>query len=65
MKGILVFLLPEDSEEFKLAQKGSLYKYALDDLDNWLRSKAKYEDIEQITITEVRNKIAELYTDIG
>lgn len=60
MKGILEFSLPEDEEAFKYAQNGISYSIVLDELDNWLRAKSKYEDQETITIEEVRAKLHEL-----
>jgi hypothetical protein len=63
MKGILEFQLPEDQESFEYAQNGILYSMVLDDLDNWLRSKFKYEDQETISIEEVRSKLGELLTE--
>lgn len=60
MKGILIFKLPEEEEEFKLAQKGPAYSAVVEELDNWLRQKQKYDDIETISIEEVRKHITEL-----
>lgn len=63
MKAILEFNLPEESNEFELAQKGIDYSIILSELDNWLRNKLKYEELseEEYTIYEgVRNKLLEL-----
>lgn len=60
MKAILEFDLPSESWEFEQAQKGANYRFTLDDLDNWLRAKEKYEDLEMVKIDEVRAKIREL-----
>lgn len=42
--GTLKFKLPREEEEFRMAQKGFQYKIVIDDLDNVLRNKIKYED---------------------
>lgn len=63
MKATLTFSLPEDQEDFEYAQKGALYSFVLDDLDDWLRSKYKYENQTNIKIEEVRSKIVELLTE--
>lgn len=63
MIGKLVFKLPEDREDFELAQNGWKYKAALEDFSAWLRSKYKYEDKETLTIEEIRDKLAELTSD--
>ena len=55
--------MPEEKEELHYALKGISYSIVIDDLDNWLRSKVKYEDQETIKITEVRSKISELISD--
>lgn len=43
MKGILVFKLPEEREEFEMTQKAGSYYSALFDIDNYLRAKCKHE----------------------
>ncbi len=66
MKAILSFSIPQEQEEFELAQKGGKYKAVLEDLDNWLRSKLKYEDLpeqEDKTLNSVRNKLHELLNE--
>lgn len=60
MKSFLSFKLPEEQEEFESALNGSKYKGALEDLDNWLRGLAKYQDQETVSIEEVRQKLREL-----
>ena len=44
MKAILEFDLPDDSDEFRLASTASNWYAALWDLDQYLRSRIKYED---------------------
>jgi hypothetical protein len=63
MKAILEFNLPEDNQEFEYAKNGILYSIVLEELDNWLRNKYKYEDQETITIDEVRAKLRELMNE--
>jgi len=58
-RGTLSFKLPEESEEFELAQDGWKYKCAMDDVLAELRSKSKYEDKDSLTIDEIREIIAE------
>jgi hypothetical protein len=65
MKGILEFNLPEDHEDFMYAQNGILYSIVIDELDNWLRSKVKYEDKSTLKISEVREKLNELLQERG
>lgn len=47
MKAILKFNLPEENEEFETASNGWKYKLILWNLDGHLRSKIKYEDLEE------------------
>lgn len=59
----LEFQLPEDEESFEYAKNGILYSIVIDELDNWLRNKSKYEDQEIITIEEVRLKLRQLMSE--
>jgi uncharacterized protein (UPF0128 family) len=45
MKAYLVFNLPEEREELHFAQKGLDYSLALDEIDNHLRNRLKYETL--------------------
>jgi hypothetical protein len=63
MIAILKFKLPEEREEFELAQNGVGYSIVLEELDNWLRTKTKYENQETVTVNEVRTKLRELLED--
>lgn len=66
MKAILEFNLPEESVEHLLALRGDAYKYALDDMDNYLRARLKYEDLPgQVaeTLQAARDKLNELIQD--
>jgi hypothetical protein len=63
MKATLSFKLPEENEEFQLAQNGMHYSNVIDELDNFLRSKLKYEtlsEIESEVYKAVRDKLWEL-----
>ena len=42
-KAFLKFDLPEENDEFEVANKGGLYKLVLWDLDMYLRQILKYE----------------------
>jgi hypothetical protein len=45
MKAKLTFDLPEESHEWENALQGSKMRSTLWELDQWLRSKIKYEDL--------------------
>jgi len=63
MKAILEFTLPEENEEFKTAQNGANYSIALWDLDQYLRSKLKYEELSEEqhqAYQDIRGKLYEL-----
>jgi hypothetical protein len=62
-KGILEFDLFEEREEFNIAQKGAHLAYVIDQLDQYLRRKLKYEEIteEQHKVyEEIRSKLWEI-----
>lgn len=63
MKTILEFEMPEEKEELHYALNGVSYSSVITELDNWLRSKVKYEDIETIKVSEVRSKLSELLAE--
>jgi hypothetical protein len=46
MKAYLVFNLPEDLTEYKMANRASDMHSVLWDHDQWLRSKIKYEELD-------------------
>ena len=54
--GILKFKLPEETEDFEMAQKAWKYKLVLDDLMEYLRRLAKYEDQETVSIEELKEQ---------
>ncbi len=45
MKVILEFNLPEENHEFANATQGSKMRSVLWELDQWLRSKLKYDEL--------------------
>ncbi len=63
MKAILEFNLPEDKDEFELAQKAVNYSIVIHEMDNYLRARLKYEDLpEEIhnALQEARDKLTSL-----
>lgn len=61
-KATLTFNLPDENDEFIMAQDGINYSLVLNDLRNYLRGKLKYEELteEQYKIyEEVRNQMFE------
>ena len=68
MKATLTFKLPEDEEEFQNATKGSSYRLALWDLDQFLRNYIKYpkecvSDDRLEAYQEVRDKLYSLLNE--
>jgi hypothetical protein len=59
MKAILEFNLPEEQDEFEMAQSGGKYNVVLFDVMNDIRSKLKYENL-----TENEDKIYESVRDM-
>lgn len=58
--GMLTFNLPEEAEEYRMAQKGFQYKIVIEDLDKLLRSKIKYEDLSEerrAAYSEIREEL--------
>jgi hypothetical protein len=64
MKAILEFDLPSEREEYEDATDGWKYSIVLWEMDQWLRSKIKYDDTltdEQYDIYEgVRKRLWEI-----
>jgi hypothetical protein len=63
MKALLEFNLPEDNEALTDARKGSDWKWAVDDLFNYLRSETKHAEHtaeEYAIFDKVREKLAEI-----
>jgi len=59
-KASLHFKLPEEQSEFDDALQGTRLRIAIQDLDNYLRSLAKHQDIEIIEVQAVRTKLHEI-----
>lgn len=63
----LEFNLPEEKSEFNIANKAGDYYCALWDMQEFLRSKLKYEElteVEEKVYTEVREKFFEIVGNI-
>jgi len=68
MKATLEFNLPEDDEALTDARKGSDWKWAVDDLFNYLRSETKHADHsaeEYAVFDKVREKMSEILEERG
>lgn len=63
MIGKLVFKLPEEREDFEMAQKGWEYRIVLSDVCDELRKRYKYMDQETIKIDELRELIANMLSE--
>lgn len=59
---MLLYQLPDDRQDFLLAQKASNLLYTLDEISNWLRSNTKHgvgsEIIEEVKASMKENEIA-------
>ncbi len=65
MKAILEFQLPEEASEHRSALDGGKWAAVCWELDQWLRSLAKYEDKTNVKIADVRKRISEEMDDSG
>lgn len=59
-----------EQEEYSLAYNGAKYKYALDELEEWLRNTIKYDDGDNgrarlKVLQEVRDKLNEIMNESG
>lgn len=62
-KVILEFDLPNEKSEFEDAIHGTDYSIIIEELDNWLRSKIKHENLPELeldTFQKCRDKLREL-----
>ena len=65
MKATLEFSLPEETTEHRNALNGAKYILAAQEFDTFLRNKNKYEDIESLTIQEVRKALRDCFEAAG
>jgi hypothetical protein len=56
-KGTLIFDLPAEEAEFRLAQNGLRYSCVIDSIQNFLRQKQKYDGKEVVDIEELKEFI--------
>lgn len=61
----ITFSVPEEQIELDTALKAIDYSIVVEDLDNWLRSKHKYENLDNISILEVREHLLLLMQERG
>jgi hypothetical protein len=64
MKKIIIYNSPDDDLDFKLASNGHKYINILQNLDQHLRSKIKYEDSKQVVDTETYQEIRDYLYDL-
>lgn len=65
MKAILEFDLPEENAEHRLALNGARWMSVCHELDQWLRSAQKHQDLEMLKISEVRTRLHEEMMESG
>ena len=68
MKAILEFTIPEEQHEHMDALQGSTWKWAVDDIINYLRKESKHVDhtVEEYKILDAaRERVAEILKDRG
>jgi hypothetical protein len=66
MQAVLTFNLPDEQREYALANKGSSLSCILWDLDQWLRSETKYQELDEKTYEaydKVRNQLREIMSE--
>jgi hypothetical protein len=57
----LTFTLPEEQEEFYLAAKGADWRMVVEDLEAYLRSQLKHEDLPEDTHVALDGALQHLY----
>lgn len=65
-KATLSFSLPEEQHEFETATNGGSYLAALQELDNYLRGRLKYEELSEevdAALQAARDKLHEEMND--
>jgi len=66
MKAILEFNLPDEDEEFRLAQDGGKYLAAINDFRTYMRTQEKYcelSDDEAVGLNSARDAFYEILKD--
>ena len=65
MKATMTFELPEEREEFETTVKALDWKFAMSDLDEYLRNELKYGAyvLDAETTENIRSKIYDILTD--
>jgi len=61
MTATLTFSLPEEQEEFYHAAKGAEWRIIVEDLDAYLRSRLKHEDLPEDTYVALDGARQHLY----
>ena len=59
MQAQLIFNLPDEDREFRIAQDAVAWMSVVHELDNWLRGLSKHGDSDTIKIEEVRARLHE------
>ena len=68
MEAIIKFNLPDEAPEYETASKAWELSMIIWDLDQWLRSETKYQQLDDKTheaYDKVRDKLRELMSDQG
>jgi len=63
MKSILEFILPEDNDAFKLAQRGSDYFCTLFEIQQELRNWWKYDHDKEAVLKRIRELVQDAPMD--
>lgn len=66
MKATLHFTLPDELAEFQDAQNGTRYSGVIEEMDNYLRARLKYEDLPENVhdaLQAAREKLRDLRND--
>ena len=64
-KATLTFILPEEQEEYQLAINGINYCIAVSDFMEWIRQQQKYNNVETMSLTDVKAKLLECLQERG
>jgi hypothetical protein len=60
MKGVLIFKLPEERQEFETAQNGWIYKARWEEIYSRLRRLTKHTDKDGFTVDELRELLLDI-----